>query len=191
MYSFQTTIHGTALSFETHPKLFSPRQADAGTLAMLKTAELQPRDKVLDLGCGYGVVGIYAAKQLEDSSVWMLDSNPTAVQFAHRNAVLNDVAGVSISLSDGFREFRETGFTKILCNPPYHTDFSVAKHFIQKGFNRLTIGGEFWFVTKRDKWYRNKLRAIFGFVDCRTVDSYFVLRAIKKQQNFASSKPNR
>ena len=191
MYSFQTTIQETALSFETHPKLFSPRRADAGTLAMLKTAELRPGDKVLDLGCGYGVVGIYAAKILEDSSVWMLDSNPTAIQCAHRNAVLNNVPDVSISLSDGFREFRETGFTRILCNPPYHTDFSVAKHFIQKGFNRLTIGGEFWFVTKRDKWYRNKLRAIFGFVDCRIVDSYFVLRAIKKQPSFASRKSNR
>jgi 16S rRNA (guanine1207-N2)-methyltransferase len=191
VYSYKTTIRGTSLTFETHPDLFSPRRTDAGTLAVLKTAELRAGDKVLDLGCGYGVVGIYAAKTLEDSSVWLLDSNPIAIQYAGRNAVLNDVPDVSISLSDGFREFREIGFTKILCNPPYHTDFAVAKHFIQKGFNRLTIGGEFWFVTKRHKWYRNKLRAIFGFVDCRMVDSYFVLRAVKKQQSFASKKSGR
>ncbi len=191
MYSFQTTIQETSLTFETHPDLFSPRRADAGTLAMLKTTELNPGDKVLDLGCGDGLVGIYAAKILEETDVWMLDSNLTAVRYAQRNAVLNNVPDVSISLSDGFRNFRETGFTRILSNPPYHTDFAVAKHFIQKGFNRLTIGGEFWFVTKRDKWYRNKLRAIFGFVDCRIVDSYFVLKAVKKHTNFASKKSGR
>jgi 16S rRNA (guanine1207-N2)-methyltransferase len=188
VYSFQTTIHETALTFQTQPDLFSPRKVDAGTLAMLKTVQLAPGDRLLDLGCGYGVVGIYAAKILGDTSVSMLDSNPTAIQCAQRNAVLNNVPGVSISLSDGFRDFHEIGFTRILCNPPYHTDFAVAKHFILKGFNRLAIGGEFWFVTKRDKWYRNKLRSIFGFVDSRSVDSYFVLRAVKKQQSFAAKK---
>jgi len=48
---------------------------------------------------------------------------------------------------------RATGFTKILCNPPYHTDFSVAKHFIEKGFNRLAIGGAMWMVTKAFEGY--------------------------------------
>ena len=91
MYSFQTTIQETSLTFETHPDLFSPRRADAGTLAMLKTTELNPGDKVLDLGCGYGLVGIYAAKILEETDVWMLDSNLTAVRYAQRNAVLNNV----------------------------------------------------------------------------------------------------
>ncbi|HIE99863.1 MAG TPA: methyltransferase domain-containing protein [Fuerstia sp.] len=184
-------MHETSFTFETQPDLFSPRKVDAGTLAMLKSAQLSPGDKLLDLGCGYGVVGIYAAKILGDSSVSMLDSNPTAIQCAQNNADLNNVPGVSISLSDGFRDFHEIGFTRILCNPPYHTDFAVAKHFILKGFNRLVIGGEFWFVTKRDKWYGNKLRSIFGFVDSRNVDSYFVLRAVKKQQSFAARKKGR
>ncbi|HIE97148.1 MAG TPA: methyltransferase, partial [Fuerstia sp.] len=50
MYSFQTTIHETALTFQTQPDLFSPRKVDAGTLALLKTVQLGPGDKLLDLG---------------------------------------------------------------------------------------------------------------------------------------------
>jgi len=56
-----------------------------------------------------------------------------------------------------FRDFHATGFTKILCNPPYHTDFSVAKPFIEKVFNRLLVGGAMWLVTKLNQHVAEKL----------------------------------
>lgn len=59
----QETIQGVPLQFETDRSLFSPAAVDRGTLAMLSVAELLPEDVVLDLGCGYGVVGILAAKK--------------------------------------------------------------------------------------------------------------------------------
>ena len=88
---------------------------------------------MLDLGCGYGVVGIVAAKLTSPERVFMLDNDPVAVEYASTNARLNEVGGVTIVRSDGFTDFREAGFTKILCNPPYHADFEVAKHFIHEG----------------------------------------------------------
>lgn len=145
------------LVFETAPGVFSPNAIDRGTSLLLSLVRFERTDKVLDLGCGYGVMGIYAAKRLSPSQVHMVDNDPLAIRLAGENATVNGVSGVHIQLSEGFQALRETGFTKILCNPPYHTDFSVAKHFIEKGFNRLNLGGEFWMVTKRDKWYRNKL----------------------------------
>lgn len=183
--TLKVSIKGIPLTLQTHPALFSPRRIDAGTLAMLQCVDLRPEDKVLDLGCGCGVVGLYAAKLLGEDRAVLLDNDPTAVEVARRNAVANDLPGLLVVQSDGFRSLTETGFTRILCNPPYHTDFSVARHFILKGFNRLVIGGEFWFVTKRDKWYRNKLRAVFGGVECRDVDSYFVFRAEKRRDTYA------
>jgi 16S rRNA (guanine1207-N2)-methyltransferase len=116
----------------------------------------------------------------------MTDSDPEAVTCARQNARRNGVDGVGICLGDGFQELREAGFTKILCNPPYHRDFSVAKHFIEKGFNRLVIGGSLWMVTKRDRWYRNKLTSIFGGVRVISKDAYFIFEAVKKSANYAS-----
>ena len=146
-------VLGEKLSLETCAGLFSPEHVDRGTLAMLSAAVLTPGMKVLDLGCGCGVVGIAAAKKCGAENVWMLDANPLAVDTAARNAERNGVSGVHIVLSDGFRTLDEAGFDLILSNPPYQSDFSVAKHFIEKGFNRLRIGGSMVMVTKRLEWY--------------------------------------
>lgn len=57
-----TEIKNISLSFQTEPTVFSPKAIDTGTLAMLSVADFSHSDKVLDLGCGYGVVGIFAGK---------------------------------------------------------------------------------------------------------------------------------
>jgi 16S rRNA (guanine1207-N2)-methyltransferase len=142
-------IAGVQVVLETDPQLFSPRQVDSGTLAMLSCTQLSPTDKVLDLGCGYGIVGIWAAKVIGAQHVYMVDNDPVAIAVAAKNAQLNGVENATVLLSDGFEYLRETGFTQILCNPPYHSDFQVAKRFIHKGFNRLVIGGKLWMVTQR------------------------------------------
>jgi 16S rRNA (guanine1207-N2)-methyltransferase len=58
MPRFSAEIAGLELTFETSPELFSPRNIDPGTAAMLRCVNIELKDKVLDLGCGYGVVGI-------------------------------------------------------------------------------------------------------------------------------------
>jgi 16S rRNA (guanine1207-N2)-methyltransferase len=181
----QLTIGGHELRLETEPSLFSPKGADAGTLAMLSLIALAPEDKVLDLGCGYGLVGIVAAKHVPPTQVFLLDNDAKAVEVARANAARNGVADVSVQLSDGFRGTRETDFSKIISNPPYHVDFSVPKHFIEKGFNRLRIGGTMWMVTKRLDWYRNKLGAIFGGCRVHEIDGYFVFEATKLRSQYA------
>jgi 16S rRNA (guanine1207-N2)-methyltransferase len=175
------------VQFETEPGLFSPTKLDRGSLAMLSCISFDPNDKVLDLGCGYGLIGIYAAKVIGAERVWMVDNDQTAVEYAAKNLAVNGVQGVNIVLSDGFRGLREANFTRIVCNPPYHVDFSVPKHFIEKGFNRLVMGGTMYFVTKRKTWYFNKLRSVFGAARVRELDSYFVFEAVKKSFTYASA----
>ncbi len=179
-------IGGLDLSFETARGLFSPNAVDAGTLAMLARAPIAPGDKVLDLGCGYGVAGAYAAKIAQPERVWLTDDDPVAIEFARRNLKRNGVANANVIQSDGLRSLQEAGFDKILCNPPYHADFSVPKHLIEKGFNRLAIGGALWMVTKRDAWYRNKLRGIFGSVRAHSADGYFVFEAVRRSSIYAN-----
>ncbi|WP_242855728.1 class I SAM-dependent methyltransferase [Ruminiclostridium josui] len=161
-YILDAKVKDIDLKFETSNKVFSPKSIDKGTLAMLSVVEFEKTDKVLDLGCGYGIVGILAAKILGIENVVMTDKDSIAVELSKKNAALNSVEGVKIIQSDGFKNLDEKDFTMILSNPPYHTDFSVAKEFIEKGFNRLCIGGRMYMVTKRKDWYKNKLTAIFG-----------------------------
>ena len=152
-------------------------------------ASLKPEDKVLDLGSGYGVVGIVAAKLVNSpSQVFLLDNDDRALDLTRANAARNSITGLTIELSEGFRDFREAGFTAILCNPPYHADFSVPKHFIEKGFNRLLLDGRFLMVTKRQDWYRNKLRSIFGRVTTHIVDDYAVFEARKTSPTYAKER---
>jgi len=178
-------IQDINLEFETDPSLFSPKTVDNGSVLLLSNVEFEGTDKVLDLGCGYGLMGIYAAKRCRPENIHMIDNDSLAVKFSAMNAQINGVPTAHVQRSDGFADFREAGFTKILCNPPYHTNFSVAKHFIEKGFNRLAIGGAMWMVTKREKWYRNKLTSVFGGVRLVEENSYFVFQAIKKSASYA------
>jgi 16S rRNA (guanine1207-N2)-methyltransferase len=164
---------------------------DAGTLAMLSRVEFGPDDKVLDLGCGYGVVGLVAARLGRPERVHLVDKDPVAVAIAAANVEANGAHGATVTLSDGFRDFTETGFDKILCNPPYQADFAVPKHFIEKGFNRLVVGGTLFMVTKRELWYRNKITSVFGGVKVAEVDGYFVFEATKKTSQYAARKPRR
>ena len=182
---FRATIGQREFGFETAPSLFSPNGLDAGTAAMLGRATLNRGDKVLDLGCGYGAVGVYAATVTDPGLVWLVDVDPLAVDHARRNLALNGIEGATALVSDGVQGLSEAGFTAILCNPPYHADFAVPKRLIEKGFNRLAIGGRLWMVTKRDAWYRNKLTSIFGGTRVRQDAGYFVFEAVKTSTSYA------
>lgn len=183
---FDVEVRGVRLEIETAPGLFSPKRADRGTLAMLSCVDFAPGMRVLDLGCGSGLVGILAAKLCGAENVVMCDIDPLAVEIAGRNAARNGVGGVKAVVSDGLTAVEDAGFDLILSNPPYQSDFSVAKGFIEKGFNRLKLGGSLVMVTKRRDWYRNKLTAIFGGVKVREIDGYFVFEAQRRNTRYTN-----
>ncbi len=181
-------IKGVSLRLETVPSNFSPNGIDTGTLAMLSETDFSQDDKVLDLGCGYGVVGILAGKLIGQERVVMCDVSESAVREAKINAELNQVPNLDIRLSDGFRNIPERDFTLILSNPPYHADFSVPKRFIEDGFKSLVLGGRLVMVTKRLDWYKNKLTSVFGGVKVREINGYYVFIA-EKRKNAVERKP--
>ena len=179
------------LKFNTSEEIFAPRNVDKGTLAMLSTIEFKKNDKVLDLGCGYGIVGILSAKIVGAANVIMTDIDSRAVELTRENIELNNVKGIEVYESDGFKNINEKDLTLIVSNPPYHTDFSVPKEFIEKGFNRLAIGGRIYMVTKRKEWYKNKLVSIFGGVKISEIDGYYVFMAEKKSTTYSNKKKSK
>ncbi|MBW5408963.1 methyltransferase domain-containing protein [Brachyspira hampsonii] len=185
MYNIEITIKNIDLKFTSNDKLFSPKNIDIGTLSMIDEVNFENENKILDLGCGYGVVGILAAKIIGENKVVMCDIDSEAVEASKDNAVLNNVSNISIIQSDGLKNIIDKDFSMILSNPPYHTDFSVAKHFIESGFYKLALNGKFIIVTKRLDWYKNKLSSIFGGVKVKEKNGYYIF--ISEKRNMLDS----
>lgn len=179
------------IELDTSPELFSPNAPDKGTLAMLANTEIKPTDKVLDLGCGCGIVGIYAAKLTGADKVTMTDVSETAAQIAKQNAVKNGFPEMTVLCGSAYENVTDSDFTLILSNPPYHTDFSVAKEFIEGGYKRLVTGGRMVMVTKRLDWYKNKLISVFGGVRVTEVDGYYIFTAEKHPRKPKNEKPKK
>lgn len=177
-------INGISLKLYTENSLFSPNSIDKGSLIMMSKIDFQPGQKILDLGCGYGVIGIYAAHFSGAENVTMVDINPIAVELSRKNAKYNNLSAINIFQSDGFHNIVEQDFDLILSNPPYHADFKVPKNFIENGFRHLKSGGSMIMVTKRYKWYKNKLESVFGGVKVIEENGYYIFisqkRAIRK-----------
>ena len=179
------SLGGSTMEFETAAGLFSPAHADRGTLAMLACADLAPGQRVLDLGCGWGLAGVYAALVCGAENVVMTDIDPHAADFARANALRNGVGGVRVYVGDALDAVPDRAFDRILLNPPYQTDFAVAKRLILKSFNRLEIGGKLFMVTKRRTWYLNKLKSVFGGARVQQIDGYFVFEAERRARQYA------
>lgn len=173
-------IKGVSLEFDTNDKVFSPSSIDLGTLSMLSQVEFKSKDKVLDLGCGYGVVGILASKLIGANNVTMCDISEEAILLSKTNAEKNNINNLKIIQSNGLENIKDSDFTLILSNPPYHVDFSLPKHFIEEGFKKLALGGRIVMVTKRKDWYKNKLTSIFGGVRIIETNGYYVFIAEKR-----------
>lgn len=182
-------LNGISLDLTTTPELFSPAAPDKGTLAMLSATEITSSDKVLDLGCGCGIVGIYAAKITGATNVTMTDILPIAAETAKQNAINNDLSEITVLCGNAYENVQDTDFTLILSNPPYHTDFSVAKSFIEGAYKHLTVGGRIMMVTKRLDWYKNKLTSVFGGVKVTELDGYYVFISEKRERPRKPEKP--
>lgn len=176
------------LEFKTNEQVFSPTSLDRGTRAMLSCVTFNKEDKVLDLGCGYGPVGIIAAKAIGVERVTMCDISEEAVALSKENAIHNKVEEVRIVQSDGLKNIVEENFTLILSNPPYHVDFNVPKAFIEDGYKKLAISGTMIMVTKRKEWYKNKLISVFGGVKIDEIDGYYVFTAQKRNARISKNK---
>ncbi len=171
-------VLGREIQFKTEPDLFSPSAPDCGTLAMLRHVSITSEDRVLDLGCGWGYVSAWASIA-GAARVDACDIEAKAVAAAKKNL---ETAGLPVRVvqSNALDALLFYDYTLILSNPPYQSDFSVAKKFISQSWEHLCLGGRLVMVTKRKQWYKNRIAAVFGGVKIEEDDGYFIFTAEKR-----------
>ena len=143
-------IRGVTVEFETAAGLFSYETVDKGTKLLLEVAEIPESGTVLDLGCGYGVIGIVLAKLNPRLHVYMVDINREAVKLARRNIKRNGVEDrVTVLLGDLYEPVRGLKFVAIYSNPPLAAGMDVVKRIITEAPNYLESGGTLQIVVRK------------------------------------------
>ena len=140
--------NGKPITLSSLPGVFCHRRPDMGGLALAEVAarELQPKQRILDLGCGCGLVGLLLAAQQPDASVTFVDSHARALAATHHNLAALGLTGHTLVLSD--TGISEKGFDCVVGNPPYFSDFRIAQLFVDTAFHTLRRGGIGFLVAK-------------------------------------------
>jgi len=175
--SITKVLRGKEYSFETKPGLFSKNEVDQGSELLINTMMIEPHDIVLDLGCGYGAIGLVAANLAHLGKVYMADTDVRAVKFSKLNAKLNTVENVEILASDGFEGMPDIEFNVIVSNPPSHLPKETIREFVEGAMKQLKKGGRVYFVTERriQPMVQREFERVFGnYEDVASRDQYVV-----------------
>ncbi|MBW3022477.1 methyltransferase [Candidatus Woesearchaeota archaeon] len=148
MGKISAVLRGKKFEFYTGSGVFSKTKVDDGTYLLIREADIKSGSKILDLGCGYGPVGIVFAK-LKKCDVVMADSNERAVMLTKKNAELNKVQ-VDVRVSDIFSKVPEK-FDTILLNPPQTAGKNVCFRMIEESKEHLVKGGTLQIVARPKK----------------------------------------
>lgn len=144
---FSETLCEKTLTFHTTWGLFSPREVDAGSLLLLDHLELADNDRVLDLGCGYGALGLTLAAVHPASHVTLVDKDFVAVEYCRKNARLNGLSNTSVFLSNGLQQVEDSDFDCVLTNLPAKSGKELYYLMFYDAHDRLKVGGSFYIVT--------------------------------------------
>ena len=139
---------GERLEFEVAHTLFASHEVDAGTKLLLRCLETEePPRRILDLGCGYGVLGIALARRFPEARVVLADSNLLAVRYARRNAALNGAGNAEVVGSVALEDIPAGDYDLVVANVPAKIgDEAIESEFVRGPRGRLAAGGAYWFV---------------------------------------------
>jgi 16S rRNA (guanine1207-N2)-methyltransferase len=164
----EVELRGVHLKLQSDAGVFSKNRIDTGTRLLVESLRLDAGCRqVLDLGCGYGPIGLTIAKLLPQARVYMSDINERAIELARLNASANQIGNTVIKSGEGFTPFAGERFDLIVTNPPIRAGKQVIYAMIDTAYAALMEDG--WFVaviaTKQGaKSYERKLETLFGNV---------------------------
>ncbi|MEA5013784.1 MAG: class I SAM-dependent methyltransferase [Candidatus Limiplasma sp.] len=173
------SYRGHALVFDTDSGVFSRLQVDKGSELLLHTLPEALMGRVLDMGCGYGAIGLSVAKAYPGCSVTLADINERAVALAEQNAKANGLI-LRTLVSDGFEALKEERFDWILLNPPIRAGKQVIYGMFADAARCLSPRGELWLVIRKQQGAPSAMEYLKGlFAQVQAVEKkggYWILR---------------
>lgn len=179
---FSTHLLNNPITFHTTWGLFSPKAIDEGSSLLLKNIEINPTNTVLDLGCGYGALGVPIAKIANKGTVYMVDKDFIAVRYAKKNAAINHARNIDVYLSNGFSSIEES-FDVIVSNLPAKIGKELTQIFLHDAKAHLKTGGKLYIVTISGlkEFMKRNIKEIFGNYDkLAQSKTYTVAMAVKE-----------
>lgn len=176
-------ILGESFKVITDNGVFAKDGFDLGSRMLLESVVISDKNfRVLDLGCGYGVVGIVLKKLFANIRVDMVDVNERAVKLALENILLNKVEA-KVFISDVYAKV-EGSYDYIITNPPIRAGKEILRRFLIGSYDYLCDNGELWFVMRKDHGVKSMIKELEERFSCEVVrksKGFYVVRAIKRK----------
>lgn len=147
---FTQRLRGNPIHLYSGSGVFSIGQVDKGTLLLIENASVEDGWDILDLGCGYGPVGISIAKAYPNARVLMSDVNSRAVGLAKKGIARNGLSNITAVQSDAYDSI-DGNFDTILLNPPQNAGKEVCHQMIEGSLSHLKPGGLLQLVARHSK----------------------------------------
>ena len=180
-----TLIMETKMSLVSDSGVFSKDKVDYGTRLLLDNLPLSKiKGNILDLGCGYGVVGIFIKKNI-DVTIDMVDINERALVLAKRNIELNSLRDIRVFVSDAYSNI--TGkYDYIITNPPIRAGKSKVLEFLLGAVDHLNKEGELWFVMRKDHGVKTIIKLMEESYNIEIVEKdkgFYIVKATTKNMH--------
>ena len=180
IHELKVSLLGQSFTFLTDSGVFSKKMVDYGSQVLLNTLDFEKGKTLLDLGCGYGPLGISLAK-VQGVKPTMVDINNRAIDLAKQNAQKNGVEA-DIFQSNIYEKVNGT-FDYIISNPPIRAGKQVVHTIISESINYLKVDGNLTIVIQKKQGApsaKAKMEEVFGNVEILKRDKgYYILRSEK------------
>ncbi len=183
--TLNAVLRGQALTLKTTWGLFSPRAVDSGSEMLLDYLQIEPADDCLDLGCGYGVLGLTMARLAPQGHSLLIDKDFVAVDYAEKNRLMNHIDNASCLLSNGFDQVPTQQFDLIVSNIPAKVGKEMLYIYLFDALQYLKPGGSFYIVTITGlrQFFKRGFQEVFGHYDkIKQGKTYTVARGIKPEK---------
>ena len=179
-------LKGKIFRFVTDSGVFSRETVDYGSRVLIEAfdwEELPSEGKILDVGCGYGPIGL-AIAFASQRMVEMVDINSRAVELAQGNAKRNQIKNVEIHQSNIYEDVQEEGYAAIVSNPPIRAGKKVVHEILTEAYPRLKTGGTLTIVIQKKQGApsaQKKMLETFGNAEIITKDKgYYIIKSVKE-----------
>ena len=162
------------LSLYTDNGVFSKEHFDYGSKLLIKNfMKEEKKGRVLDLGCGYGIIGIILSDN-KDLFIDMVDINLRAIELTKENIKLNNIENANCFESNIYSNIIEK-YDYIVTNPPIRAGKDIIRKFLFEAYNNLKENGEVWFVMRKDHGVKSMIKEL---------EKNYLIKIIDKDKGF-------